>query len=302
MTRSLRTASLLASLGALLIVAGRVWAGGIPTSDALHYSGTLADASGAPLTGEHFIEVKLWHNADSDADPADCATKSEKRTLQSGGFSVLLPAACREAIARYPDMFVEVIVDGATLGRAKLGAVPYAVEADHAEKADTAEAAAGGLKATLDSAAERSAALEAATTPGGVVERFNAATNDGTPVRLGPVEYQTEYDIGWALQHAAAAGGCAAASPNSDSSSHHIVLVKPSAVTCEQACLSSGRFTKCRTSIAVGSIAKNQAKSYSDIVSINYNYVCQDNQAAYDEVLGQGLNDGSYSAYCCCYE
>jgi hypothetical protein len=34
--------------------------------------------------------------------------------------------------AREPDLWAEVVVDGASLGRAKLGAVPFAVEAAHA--------------------------------------------------------------------------------------------------------------------------------------------------------------------------
>jgi len=45
-----------------------------------------------------------------------------------------------------------------------------------------------------------------------------------------------------------------------------------------------------------------QATAYTDIVSLNYNYGCGDNQAAYDETKGQGTADGSYTAYCCCYK
>jgi hypothetical protein len=56
--------------------------------------------------------------------------------LSSGAFQVVLPAACTTAIHANGDLWVEVFVDGTTLGRTKLGAVPYAVEADHAVRAD----------------------------------------------------------------------------------------------------------------------------------------------------------------------
>lgn len=141
MTSKLRAAALLVLVGAAF-AGGRALAG-IPSSDTLHYSGILEKASGEPLTGDHFIELKLWHEASGGAEPADCATKSEKYPLISGHFSVPLPAACVDAIARYSDTFVELIVDGAPLGRAKLGTVPYAVKADSAK---TAESAAGELK------------------------------------------------------------------------------------------------------------------------------------------------------------
>jgi hypothetical protein len=303
MTSKLRAAALLVLVGAAL-AGGRVLAG-IPSSDTLHYSGTLEKANGQPLTGDHFIELKLWHEASGGAEPADCATKSEKYLLVSGHFSVPLPAACVDAIARYSDTFVELIVDGAPLGRAKLGAVPYAVESDHATKADsakTAESAAGELKSALDKSDSRVTTLESATTPAGVLERFNAASAEGMPVQLGPITWQIQYDIGWALQHSAAAAACAASSPERDSSQHHIVLPKPSGSTCTQACASNGApFAACRTSIAIGQITLTKAAAYTDPVATNYNYGCGDGQSYYDEVASPGF-PAYYTAYCCCYQ
>ena len=82
------------------------------------------------------------------------------------------------------------------------------------------------------------------------------------------------------------------------------MLPKPAGVTCTAACAnnSGGAFTHCRTSIAIGSLRLAQASAYNQVLSTNYNYGCNDNQASYDEVLGQGMAGGSsYTAYCCCY-
>lgn len=304
MRHRFQATALLMIAGAAVFVGGRVWAGGIPVSDALTYTGTLEDATGKPLTGEHYIELKLWHDANSDAEPADCASKSEKKTLISGHFSVLLSAACRDTFARHSDVYVELIIDGATLGRAKLGAVPYAVEADHAVLADnarSAESATGELKTLLDESGSRVTALESATTPTGVIERFNEASSEGVPVQLGAVSWQTQYDIGWALQHSAAAAGCAASSPVGDSEFHHVVLPKPSGSSCAQACAQNGSpLVNCRTSIAIGQVMRTKATAYTDVVATNFNYGCDDNQPRFDEVLGESFPD-YYTAYCCCY-
>jgi hypothetical protein len=281
-----------------LLLGSRVWAGGVPGDDALRYAGTLEGADG-PLIGDHFIEVKFWHDAKSETEPADCTTGSKKIAVRNGHFSMPLPAACRDAVTRYPELFVEVSVGGASLGRAKLGAVPYALEAEHAVTADRPE---GELKKALADSTERVVALEAATTPGAVVERFNAAVAEGAQVQLGDVAWAaTQYDPRWVMQHAAASAGCAASSPDSDSTWNHVVLVKPSGVTCAAACATNAPdYPTCRIAIAVGSILPRQATAYTDLVGLNYKYSCDDGQSAYDEVLGQGLTS-SYSSYCCCY-
>ena len=120
---------------------------------------------------------------------------------------------------------------------------------------------------------------------------------------LGALNYtSSDFDLRWAMMHAAAGGACAAASPIGDSSWEHAVIPKPSGVTCASACSNntSGGYPFCRTSIAIGAVRPTRATAYSQVVSTNYNYGCGDTQAAYDEVLGQGLNS-SYTAFCCCY-
>jgi hypothetical protein len=94
-------------------------------------------------------------------------TTSTSIALDSGRFSVALPDTCATAVKASPDAWAEVLVDGASLGRTKIGAVPYALEAGHATNADnatnatnataagTASAAGGALKTTIDGLAPK---------------------------------------------------------------------------------------------------------------------------------------------------
>jgi hypothetical protein len=139
------------------------------------------------------------------------------------------------------------------------------------------------------------------------VDQIGTAADGGATVTLGAIKpVAPQFDLRWAMQHAAAAGACAAASPVGDSGLEHVVVPKPSGVTCAAACSANtgGTYTSCRTSIAIGSILPTQATSYSAVLAKNYNYPCTDNQAAYDETKGNGIDTnagGPYSAYCCCY-
>jgi hypothetical protein len=112
-------------------VAGRVRAAGIPTmSPVMTYSGTLTD-SGTPVTGMRNIQVQLWDQA-SGGTAAVCGTQSTAVQVDGGNFQVPLPDACVTAVHASGDLWAEVVVNGASLGRSKIGAVPYAVEAQHA--------------------------------------------------------------------------------------------------------------------------------------------------------------------------
>jgi hypothetical protein len=143
MDKTRKWATLAASaiaIGTVAFLVGRAWAGGIPAMGALTYSGLLQDATGAPLTGDHPIQVRLWNAATPGTTPL-CETQSTQ-TLSAGRFSTALPDACTDAIKGNVDVWVEVAVDGVSLGTTKLGTVPYAVEAGHAVSAN---AAAGDL-------------------------------------------------------------------------------------------------------------------------------------------------------------
>lgn len=114
----------------------RVRAAGIPNVGALTYSGTLEDVNGAPATGTKQVKIALF---DAQSVGAEMCSVTQPVSLATGGhFSVLLPDTCTQAVQEKPDLWVEVTVDNGSLGRTKLGAVPYAVEASHASKASRA--------------------------------------------------------------------------------------------------------------------------------------------------------------------
>ena len=108
-------------------------AAGIPATTALTYSGVLTDASGVPLTGSKNIQIQLSDMTGAVA----CTVGPTAITLKAGSFSLPLLDACTTAVHANPDLWVEVFADGSSLGRTKLGAVPYAVEAAHAKSADS---------------------------------------------------------------------------------------------------------------------------------------------------------------------
>ena len=121
-----------AAIGSAYFI-GRARAAGVPATTPLTYSGTLTDTSGVALTGlEEPRQVQFWDMA--TAGTIVCTTGSAAQTLVNGGFSIALPDTCVTAIHTTQDLWAEVLVDGASTGRTKLGAVPYALEADSAVK------------------------------------------------------------------------------------------------------------------------------------------------------------------------
>jgi hypothetical protein len=114
-------------------------ADGIPTSNPLNYAGTLQE-SGVLVTGTRAITLKLWDDASSTAGAnLKCQTISSTTMVTDGRFRMALDTSCTAAVNANPDLYVEVLVGTTSLGRKKLGAVPYAVEAQRASSA------AGGL-------------------------------------------------------------------------------------------------------------------------------------------------------------
>jgi hypothetical protein len=98
-------------------------------------------SDGTTLTSTgHSLEIKLWSTGPSGGT-ALCDTTVPAPTFaldNSGRFSVQLDESCTPAVGGNPGAFVEILLDGTTLGRTKLGAVPYAIEAKHAVSADSA--------------------------------------------------------------------------------------------------------------------------------------------------------------------
>lgn len=117
-------------VGALGYVAGRARAGGAPVSSPLTYSGRLLDG-GVPVDGKKSIELHLWDDAIvSDLSHLKCSTiPAAAIAVNNGHFQLTLDAACTVAIRASADLWIEVRVDGVSLGRSKVGVVPYALEA-----------------------------------------------------------------------------------------------------------------------------------------------------------------------------
>ena len=118
-----------AAIGSAYFV-GRARAAGVPAMTPLTYSGTLTDTSGVALTGSKNLQVQFWDAA--TAGNVACTTGSAAQRLVNGGFSIALPDPCVAVIHSTQDVWAEVLVDGASTGRTKIGAVPYALEADSA--------------------------------------------------------------------------------------------------------------------------------------------------------------------------
>ncbi|MGE5787010.1 MAG: fibrinogen-like YCDxxxxGGGW domain-containing protein, partial [Myxococcales bacterium] len=97
-----------------------------------------------------------------------CATPSTSTNLINGTFQVPLTDSCADAVRASPDLWLEVLVDGASLGRSKFGAVPYAVEAR------TASNAAGALAAAIEELRAKVASAFAAV-PGGSPQNAGAS-------------------------------------------------------------------------------------------------------------------------------
>lgn len=115
-------------------LAGRGLAAGIPTSNTLTYSGTLAAADGTPLNGTYQIGVSLW-DAASAGTTSLCSVAPASTVVHAGRFTVALPQLCVDAIHSKSTIAVEVVVNDTALPRTPLGAAPFAVEADRASAA-----------------------------------------------------------------------------------------------------------------------------------------------------------------------
>ncbi len=122
------------------IVATIAWHGhgrasGIPTTDTLFYAGTLVE-SGTAVAGTRALTLRLWDSPTATADVnKKCETTSPTTDVVNGRFRVPLDASCTNAVRASSDLFIEVVVGVTSLGRKKLGAVPYAIEADRASQA-----------------------------------------------------------------------------------------------------------------------------------------------------------------------
>ena len=136
MTRILRAhswrgAAALFCILLLVLTDSTASAKGIPKADPLSYSGIIGNSTGGVATGNKKIGVSLWTSQTGGTKA--CATLAKAITLVSGRFRLTLDTSCLAAISKYPDLWSEVIVDGISTGRRKVGAVPYAMQAKNSQ-------------------------------------------------------------------------------------------------------------------------------------------------------------------------
>ncbi len=139
---AISVAAVAVGIGGTLAVQ-RVLAAGVPTTATLTYSGELALPDGTAVEGKRNIGLALYDAV--TAGKRVCDVVSAEVDVVRGRFQIPLVQACADAVKATPDLWVDVQVDGASIGRTKLGAVPYALEAGHALRADQASRATGSL-------------------------------------------------------------------------------------------------------------------------------------------------------------
>ena len=119
---------------------GRARADGAPADEPLRFSGTITEGGVRINDREKPIAVVIWRSADL-ADRAELCRTTPRGgvNVTDGRFSVVLDPACAVALRGNPNAWVEVEVDGTPYGRQRIGAVPYALEADRATNAAHAD-------------------------------------------------------------------------------------------------------------------------------------------------------------------
>ena len=113
--------------------AGRARAVGAPTANALTYAGTLTDAAGTPVTGSKLVQLAIF-DAATDGTSV-CSFGPAQVQVTAGSFQIRLSDTCTAAIHANPNLWLETFVESQSMGRTKLGAIPYALEADRASTA-----------------------------------------------------------------------------------------------------------------------------------------------------------------------
>ncbi len=110
----------------------RARAAGIPDAAALTYTGYLENPDGTPVTGKKSIGLSVY---DAETKAKQFAASILPTSSPSQVAFSCVADECTDAVKGNPDLWIEIMVEGALLGRTKLGAVPYAVVAGHAADA-----------------------------------------------------------------------------------------------------------------------------------------------------------------------
>ncbi len=144
-----------ASMALAATLAGGIWVGralatGAPKQAPLTYAGTLTDQDGKPYATAQDVTLKLYDAASGGT--LKCTASTVQAQANTGDFQVTLPPDCVQAVRDQSELWTELTVGAGktVLARTKVGAVPYALEADSAKVAGSAAAASGALKTQVD--------------------------------------------------------------------------------------------------------------------------------------------------------
>jgi hypothetical protein len=136
--RHVMMAVALTSAGALAGVGMKALADGIPSPNPLYYAGTLTLDGNLVSDPARSMKATLWTNPTPTVGETALCVTSVTTPVLDGRFRIALDPSCKGAINANPNVYVEVVDNAVSLGRAKVGAVPFAVEADHAVSATNA--------------------------------------------------------------------------------------------------------------------------------------------------------------------
>lgn len=164
----------------------------VPTTEPLVYRGYVTN-NGVPLNGSYQVDFKLF--ADADGGTAQlCQTLATSLQVTAGQFALPLASACVDQLRTQAVSWAEVAVGSQVLGRQRLTAVPFAMEAALAATANAASAS-GALRAEIDAIkaaqARRAVVLQYHATAGqvvsngaGTVINFDTLIFDGPPTTV----------------------------------------------------------------------------------------------------------------------
>lgn len=195
--KSLAMALLACALGTFGGYRLQVLAEGAPAQGALYYSGTL-ERDDAAASGDYTITLTLYDAATGGQEL--CEVESQT-TIESGRFRIDA-SGCADAVREEPDTWAAVSFEGgdgvtrAIDGRSKIGAVPYALEADHAVNASNA---AGALASSLQALTASVQALEQGQSPA-QASAFHAVAKQAQNIPTDGWAYvrfdQEDFDLG----------------------------------------------------------------------------------------------------------
>ncbi len=178
----------------------RVLAEGAPEQSPLFYSGTL-EQDGAAVNGDYTVTLTLYDAATGGGALCEVESAAE---VENGRFRIDASGGADDLRAE-PDAWAAVTFEGsdgvarAIEGRIKIGAVPFALEADHAVNASNAS---GALASSLQSLTERVAAIEAGSAQGSA---FLAIAKQPQSIKTDGWDYvifdQEEFDLGDEYNH-----------------------------------------------------------------------------------------------------